>query len=239
MTTALLLLSGALVLGRPPEAFSRRLFFLAALLGTIGEAACVALPWTSTGAGLWIYRFPPLLGISLPIPVWIPLVWGNLFVLFSALADRGEVRLRMLTVEGNGDGKEGEDGSDGGGGESAGYFGIVERAWRIVGGSLLVLYMLFLSTAISGRFLVIFLPLGFLILFRWNSLRDFLLFGIAAILGTGGEILAMRAGWWEYTTPLWKTAWLARWGIPGLPASLPMAWGISAVLLSRWARRSW
>lgn len=66
-----------------------RLFWLAAFFGTVGEAFCVyGTWWTRDGRGLWIYAFPGPFGFDTKLPIWLPLVWGNLFTLYAALSER-------------------------------------------------------------------------------------------------------------------------------------------------------
>ena len=59
-----------------------------------------------------------------------------------------------------------------------------------------------------------------------------MLFCVAALLGLLGEASAIAAGVWTYTIPFFT-----RWGIP---ISMPLAWGLSAVMLNHlsgvWAR---
>jgi len=55
--------------------------------------------------------------------------------------------------------------------------------------------------------------------------RDILLFIIAGLLGTFGEYLSMNLGYWRYHFPYLASI--------GLPISLPLAWGLSGVIIGR------
>lgn len=201
---ALLALSWLAWRGLSPE--RRRLFLLAAVLGTIGEALCVCLPWARDGRGLWVYQFPPLLGMALPLPLWLPLVWGNLFTLFAALADRLAGTVRCA----------GEPG-------------------RFLLALLIVAYAGLIYCYVVWPLLVLFTPFFVCLLLYWNKPADFAVFLIAGLLGTLGELLAMRAGLWLYTMPVIQGAWAARLGLPGFPLSLVMAWGLCGVIFRRLA----
>lgn len=192
------------------DEFWKRLFCYAAFYGTVGEAICVAGSWSSSGEGLWSYNFPSLFGWNLPLPVWLPLVWGNLFVLFAALA--GKLRSLGLGRRKN---------------EGLRFFLVL----------LVVAYAGVLFRTIDSRILLVFTPFFTAFLLYWNSISDILLFIIAALLGTAGEILAMREGLWVYTRPMLREEWIVQLGIPGLPISLAMAWGLSAIFLVRISSR--
>ena len=56
-----------------------------------------------------------------------------------------------------------------------------------------------------------------------HSRKDVLLFIVGAILGTAGEYLCMQLGFWHYHKPTLKAI--------GLPLSLPLAWGLSSVII--------
>ena len=62
----------------------------------------------------------------------------------------------------------------------------------------------------------------------WNKERDILLFIIGGILGTFGEYLCMQLGFWHYHFPHFKSI--------DLPISLPMAWGLSGIMIGRIAK---
>jgi hypothetical protein len=55
-----------------------------------------------------------------------------------------------------------------------------------------------------------------------------LIFVIGGALGTLGEYICMKLGFWQYHYPFFMAI--------GLPLSLPLAWGLSAVIVARIAR---
>lgn len=62
----------------------------------------------------------------------------------------------------------------------------------------------------------------------WHKDRDILIFIVGATLGTIGEAICMKVGFWHYHSPYFKAV--------GMPISLPMAWGLSAVIIGRIAK---
>jgi len=84
---------------------------------------------------------------------------------------------------------------------------------------------------IDIRILFIFAPFFTAFLLYWNQSEDLMMFCVAAALGSIGEIMAMREGLWIYTQPLFRNEFLLSHGIPGVPISLGMAWGLSGVFL--------
>lgn len=184
----------------------RRIAAIAAVLGTVGEAICVFPAWYPDGRGLWEYRFPNPFGLSGELPIWLPLVWANLFVLFVALARRVPTR---------------SGGTWPGGVHFLAVLVIVAHAFAI-------------ARVVRIEILYGLVPLFSAFLLWWNTPRDLTVYGIAAILGSCGEILAMREGLWIYTAPFFQAGFLLAHGIPGVPISLPMAWGLCAVLVRRW-----
>lgn len=185
----------------------RRLFGLAAVLGTIGEVLCVLAPWTPDGRGLWVYHFPPLFGCDLPLPLWLPLVWGNLFTLFAALSGMPAGIIRC-------------------GGEPVRYLLTL----------LIIAYAGVIYCYVALPLLILFTPFLAALLLYWNRAEDFTLFLVAGLGGTLGEFLAMRAGLWTYTMPVIRGEWAVHLGLPGFPISLVMAWGLCGVIFARLAR---
>lgn len=59
-------------------------------------------------------------------------------------------------------------------------------------------------------------------LYRWNRKSDVVFFGLCALMGSAGELIAISFGAWEYSQP-----WI------GIPLWLPLAWGISGLYLKR------
>ena len=55
-----------------------------------------------------------------------------------------------------------------------------------------------------------------------------IIFIMGATLGTIGEAICMKVGFWHYHSPYFKAV--------GMPISLPMAWGLSAVIIGKIAK---
>lgn len=203
----LALLTGFTLRGRR-ERFWSRLALQAALWGTIGEAVCVMGNWNAAGTGLWIYHFPQPFGLSFELPIWLPLVWTDLMILFAALgrrlapaSGRSPEALRYLLMLG------------------------------------LIAYAAAIMRTVDPRILYVFVPFFAAFILYWNTPRDLWIFAAAAFFGSFGELMCMRAGLWTYTLPAFRAEWLVRLGWEGVPISLPMAWGLSAVFLNRLAGR--
>ncbi len=98
-----------------------------------------------------------------------------------------------------------------------------------------------LSITVSGIFILIYFVTTIMVIKRGIAIaytilmvpaiifshkeRDILLFIIAGILGTFGEYLSMNLGYWHYHFPYLPSI--------GLPISLPLAWGLSGVIIGR------
>lgn len=185
------------------------LFGLAAVFGTLGEYYCVYGAWTTFGDGLWNYHFPS--SFNLELPVWIPLIWGNLFVFFAGVSF-------LITPD---------------------YSRPASRWWiqlvRFLAIFLILAYAGVMYRSIKFEILYALTPLLALMVTFWTHIRDLAIYFIAAIGGSIGEILAMRWELWSYTVPMFEN-WITEWlGVPGLPVSLGMAWGMSALFLNRLA----
>jgi hypothetical protein len=70
-----------------------------------------------------------------------------------------------------------------------------------------------------------FVVMSLLVLWRWHTRSDLLIYGVAFVLGPGGEMLAIHFGAWEYTKPLLL-----------VPLWLPPVWGVAAVVMRRLAQ---
>jgi hypothetical protein len=141
------------------------------------------------------------------IPVWIPLIWASLFCLF-----------RRITLTG---------------------LLIADRRWplpdriarKIVFGLLagvILAYYLVVALTISKSIVIVYTVIMVIAFIFWNKERDILIFIIGGILGTFGEYICMQLGFWQYHFPHFRSI--------GLPISLPMAWGLSAVMIGRIAK---
>lgn len=201
------LLWGAIAGRRDPV--WRRTAIGAAVLGTAGEAICVLPAWFEDGRGLWEYRFPNPFGLAWELPIWLPIVWADLLVLFIALGRR----IPQPPV--------------------------VARpgVFRYLAVLAIVAHALAAARVVRIEILFGLAPFLAALLLWWNTPRDLGVYGVAALLGTFGEILAMREGLWIYTAPAVSFSFLKELGVPGVPISLPMAWGLCAVFVRRWGER--
>ena len=154
--------------------------------------------------GIWSYEAP---GLFLGIPVWIPLIWASLFCLFRRIS---------ITIH-----------------------GVVQRIWpdsrtawsRIflgVLGAVILVYYVLVAFTIMQTIAAVYSFFMLLAVIFWHKGRDILIFIVAGILGTFGEYICMKLGFWEYHFPFFRSI--------GLPISLPMAWGLSGVMIGRIAR---
>lgn len=63
---------------------------------------------------------------------------------------------------------------------------------------------------------------GAVLLWRWHTRSDLVFFFLSLVLGPLAEGVAIAAGAWAYTRPLWL-----------IPVWLPLLWGIAALTLRR------
>ena len=70
-----------------------------------------------------------------------------------------------------------------------------------------------------------FVVMSLLVLWRWHARSDLSIYGVAFVLGPGGEMLAIHFGAWEYAKPLLL-----------VPLWLPPVWGVAAVVMRRLAQ---
>jgi hypothetical protein len=154
--------------------------------------------------GVWTYHAP---GLVFGIPVWIPLAWAFLFCLFRRIS------LSIHSVR--------------------------RRIWRnremlsvkILFGVLcgvIVVYYLITVSLIMRTIAIVYTAFMIPAVIFWHGERDILIFIIGGILGTVGEYICMKLGFWHYHYPLLRSI--------GLPISLPLAWGLSSVITGRVAK---
>ncbi len=172
----------------------------AASLGTPTEIAEVAI-------GEWTYHAPYLIW---GVPMWIPLIWANLFVLFRRL--------------------------------SRSLLGILKDTWlgwgllfgcSVWNGALLLLAGLILSYwgvalfLMQKTYIVITLyAMMMIITFSlWRRESDIGIFLVGAVLGAVGEFICIQLGYWNYYQPMF-----VEWGVD---ITLPIDWGLSAVIINR------
>ncbi|MEW5721832.1 MAG: hypothetical protein AB1896_01905, partial [Thermodesulfobacteriota bacterium] len=150
--------------------------------------------------GVWTYYFP---GLVLGIPFWLPLIWAYLFCLFRRLASTLHDLFEFLPPA------------------------LVKALYGLVGLVILVYSvttMLVVIRVIALVYTAFFLPA----LVFWHGKKDIQVFVVAGILGTFGEYVCLKLGFWLYHYPILSPI--------GLPLSLPLAWGLSGVVISRLAR---
>ena len=169
----------------------------AALIGTPAEMLCVK-------EGVWTYIAP---GLVLGVPVWLPLVWANLFGLFRRISFS---IMKVLPQGSPGDTK------------------IAAKIFFICLSLVIIIYYVISMFLIRKSIAIIFSVFMVPAVFFWHEKRDILIFVIGGILGTLGEYMCMKLGFWHYHYPYFKSI--------GLPVSLPLAWGLSAVTIGRIAR---
>jgi hypothetical protein len=154
--------------------------------------------------GVWTYHAP---GLVFGIPVWIPLVWSFLFCLFRRISlNFHSIIYRILP-----DTKR------------------LSRQiiYGILGGGILLYYLITVIVIMKTIAIVFTIFMVSAVIF-WRGERDILIFIIGAALGTFGEYICMKLGFWVYHYPLFRSI--------GLPISLPLAWGLSSVIIGRIAR---
>jgi len=154
--------------------------------------------------GVWSYEAP---GLFLGIPVWIPLIWASLFCLFR--------RISITIYE-----------------VSQQIWPDSRTLWRriffgVLGAAILAYYVL-VAVTIMRTIAMVYSFFMLLAVIFWHKKRDILIFVVGGVLGTFGEYICMKFGFWEYHFPFFRSI--------GLPISLPMAWGLSGVMIGRIAR---
>lgn len=167
LTTIVLTLVLIAQLQYHPHPNDHRAMLAAALLGTPAEAVSVHL-------GEWTYHAP---GLILGLPIWIPLIWANLFALYRRLT---RLLLAMLPA---------------GNPFRVPYIRIL---------TILISVYAFLTLTLMDKMpLVHLLYAGFLIAMAgyWRAETDLSIFVIGALLGTLGEYTCVQLGYWHYYNP--------------------------------------
>jgi hypothetical protein len=146
-------------------------------------------------------------GLVFGIPAWIPLVWAFLLCFF-----------RRVTLS---------------------IHAVVELIWSgkntfsrklafFLLGATIMIYYLYTVAVIRRIIAIAYTTMMAPAVIFWPQERDILIFLFGAACGTLGEYICMRLGFWHYHYPHWRAI--------GLPISLPLAWGLSSVLIGRIAR---
>ena len=151
--------------------------------------------------GIWTYQAP---GLFLGVPAWIPLIWAALFCFFRRISlTIYSALLKVWPSE-----KE-----------------LSRRFFFGLLGCMIVLYYFTIGPFISKMIILVYSVILIPIAIFWHGERDRLIFFIGAIIGTFGEYICIKLGFWHYHYPVFRSI--------GLPISLPMAWGLSAVINGR------
>ncbi|HAT51147.1 MAG: hypothetical protein HQL07_13355 [Nitrospirae bacterium] len=182
-----------------PGPGDRLAMLTAAILGTPAEIAEVHL-------GEWTYYAPDLMW---GVPMWIPLIWANLFALFRRLS-RSWTAILDIIFE-----KE----------------GVLRRRLdmvlmvSIIGLWVSALLLMDKPPLVQGLYALMIL----LTALFWRTEMDSLVFLTGGTLGAVGEFVCVQLGYWSYFNPLFKDF--------GVDITLPLDWGLSAVIIHRIASR--
>ena len=167
---------------------------------------------TAKGASYWIYA-PGVCSFGLSIPFWLPLVWGFLMVIFNRAGEALAPRSEPFR-------------------------------WPLLLGILtflLVLPRLVLPLFVHQAVLAAYGVFTGAMLFRWSTKEDVLTCWAGGLMGTFGEYLCIRLGIWHYPDRAFDLPWIFGEGTVPMPATLPLAWGLAAVIVRNaalwWGRR--
>lgn len=154
--------------------------------------------------GVWTYDAP---GLVFGIPIWIPLVWAFLFCLFRRISLSLHSAIQRVLPDNK----------------------MLARniIFKVLGGAILVYYLITV-TVIRGTIAIVYTMFMIPAAIFWNGERDILFFFVGGALGTLGEYICMKLGFWHYHYPFFRSI--------QLPISLPLAWGLSAVITGRIAK---
>ena len=152
-------------------------------------------------SGVWTYYAP---GLLFGIPVWIPLVWASLFCLFRRMSMTLHTIIWMIWTSSR---------------------MLVRKIFFVVLGGMIASYYVTVVLSIRPSIAIVYSIFMVLAVIFWHGERDILIFIIGAVLGTLGEYICMKLGFWRYHYPFFRSI--------GLPISLPLAWGLSAVIVGR------
>lgn len=93
---------------------------------------------------------------------------------------------------------------------------------------LILIYFIITVCTISKIIAVIYTAIMIPAMIFWHRKKDILVFMVGAFFGTIGEFVCMKLGYWHYHYPVLRSI--------GMPISLPLAWGLSAIIVSKIAR---
>lgn len=135
------------------------------------------------------------------LPIWLFWIWGYLMVTFTRLAVWGHQRLHLALAAQPG----------------------LRRALKYLALAGVVGYGAVVASTVAPVFTGFYVVFGLGACVYARGGFTLMLFWVAALLGLIGEASAIAAGVWTYTRPFF-TQW-------GIPISMPLAWGLSAVIL--------
>jgi|GEM_PF-4946825 len=92
-------------------------------------------------------------------------------------------------------------------------------------GGLIVVYYLAAVSFIMRTIAVVYTAFMIPAVIFWHGRRHILVFFVGAALGTLGEYICIKLGFWHYHYPFFRSL--------GVPVSLPLAWGLSSVIAGR------
>ncbi|CAN2039275.1 DUF2878 domain-containing protein [Candidatus Magnetomoraceae bacterium gMMP-15] len=143
-------------------------------------------------------------GLMFGIPIWLPFAWGSLLCLFRRIS------LHIYLMISNKCDKKNKI--------------IMQIFWGLLAGMIIIYYVIIICV-ISPTIAIIYTIFMISAVIFWHEKRDMLIFIISAFVGTLGEYICIKFEFWHYHYPLLDSI--------GLPISLPMAWGLSSVIMGR------
>ncbi len=178
-------------------------YLSAAFLGFICE-------YLLTTGGYWHYNNPSTVIITrnltiATLPWWLFFLWGYFIVLFIQAAYLLEKLIQGL--------------------KASGVTALAEKVFFPLLWLAAMAYVFFiyvnLSFDLTRWFLLIIVPAALF----WRRRIDLLAFFTGALFGTLGEYTSIRFGVFQYHAPYFNAI--------GIPLSLPLAWGLSTLLIRR------
>jgi hypothetical protein len=146
-------------------------------------------------------------GLVFDIPAWIPLVWAFLLCFFRRVTLSIHAVVEILWSGNN---------------------SFSRKAVFFVLGGVIAVYYIFTVAVIRRIIAIAYSTIMIPAALFWHQERDIIIFLFGAACGTLGEYICMRLGFWHYHYPHFRAI--------GLPISLPLAWGLSSVMIGRIAR---
>ena len=143
-------------------------------------------------------------GLVFGIPIWIPLVWAFLLCFFRRVSFTIHSILLWMLPDGQ--------------------TRVRKTLFGTLGGIILA-YYLYTVSVIRGRIALAYTTFMIPTVIFWHGEKDILIFLFGATCGTLGEYICTRLGFWQYHYPFFEPL--------GMPISLPLAWGLSSVVIGR------